>query len=205
MAQPLVVRAARSGDLDALVEIQHSQPAPEIVGLAGTVPRARRLGRALMVLEGVLNPDRPIVVIDGERGPVAFLQYSIGPAESGGSRARLAVGAVAALGVGVLGLPRRLWARRAVELIAPEDSFYIAELHVHPNHRGKGLGGQLLDWSASECVSLGLPRRSLITGIGNPAIRLYERHGFAVVTTATDETYEQIFGRAGRLLMTAPA
>jgi ribosomal protein S18 acetylase RimI-like enzyme len=109
-----------------------------------------------------------------------------------------------ALGPGVFGLPRRLAARRAVRLVAPERSLYIAELHVHPDHRGQGLGGHLLSWSSRRCVELGLERRSLITGLANPAIHLYERHGFTVSSTATDETYERIFGQAGRVLMTAP-
>jgi len=45
----------------------------------------------------------------------------------------------------------------------------------------------------------------LITGTSNPAIHLYKRHGFKITATATDETYERIFGQAGRVLMIAPA
>lgn len=205
MSGPPVVRPARVDDLDALVAIQHSEPTPEIIGLAGSPERARRFGRALVRSDGILEPTRPIVLIEGATGPVAFMAYSIGPTESGALTPSLIFRAVAALGPGVFGLPRRVAARRAVQLVVPEDSLYIAELHVHPDHRGQGLGSQLLSWSSNRCVELGLDQRSLITGTANPAIHLYERHGFKIIATATEERYERIFGQAGRVLMTAPA
>ena len=205
MEESPVVRSARADDLDAVVAIQYSQPTAEFIGLAGSPEHARQLGRALTRSDGILDPTRPVVVIDGAGGPVAFMAYSIGQTESGALTAGLVVRAIAALGPGVVGLPRRLAARRPVRVVAPPRSFYIAELHVHPDHRGQGLGGQLLSWSSQKCVELGLEQRSLITGTSNPAIRLYERHGFTIVATATDERYERIFGQAGRVLMTAPA
>ena len=202
MNESPVVRSARLDDLDALVAIQHSDPTPEMIGLAGSRERARR---ALAHSDGILDPTRPVVLIEGAIGPVAFLAYSIGPTDSGALTPSLVVRAVAALGPGVLGLPRRLAARRAVRLVAPEDSLYIAELHVHPDHRGQGLGSQLLSWSSHRCVELGLEQRSLITGTANPAIHLYMRHGFTITATATDAMYERIFGQAGRVLMPAAA
>jgi ribosomal protein S18 acetylase RimI-like enzyme len=205
MGEPPIVRTARVGDFDALVAIQHSEPTPEMIGLAGSPERARRFGRALARSDGVLEPTRPVVLIDGAIGPVAFMVYSIGPTESGALTPSLVVRAVAALGPGVFGLPRRLAARRAVQLVVPERSLYIAELHVHPDHRGRGLGSHLLSWSSRRCIELGLDQRSLITGTANPAIHLYKRHGFEITATATDEGYERIFGQAGRALMTAPA
>ena len=205
MDESLVVRSARADDLDAVVAIQHSRPTPEIIGLAGSPERARRFGRALVRSDGILEPTQPVVVIDGAIGPVAFMAYSIGPTKSGALTPSLVVRAIAALGPSVFGLPRRLAARRAVELVAPERSLYIAELHVHPDHRGQGLGSQLLSWSSHRCVELGLEQRSLITGTANPAIHLYKRHGFQIAVTATDARYERIFGQAGRVLMTAPA
>jgi ribosomal protein S18 acetylase RimI-like enzyme len=42
---------------------------------------------------------------------------------------------------------------------------------------------------------------SLATTIGNPAQRLYERHGFEVTERRTDAGYERMTGRAGRVLM----
>jgi ribosomal protein S18 acetylase RimI-like enzyme len=205
MNEPPVVRSARVDDFDAVVAIQHSEPTREMIGLAGSPERARRFGRALARSDGILEPTRPIVLIDGATGPKAFMAYSIGPTESGALTPGLVVRAVAALGPSVFGLPRRLAARRAVHLVAPKESLYIAEIHVHPDHRGQGLGGQLLSWSSNRCVELGLGQRSLITGTANPAIHLYERHGFTIAATATDEGYERIFGQAGRVLMTAPS
>ena len=200
-----VVRSASGDDLDALVEIQYSEPTAELVGLAGSPARARRFGRALARSEGIHESTRPVVVIDGPDGPIAFMAYSIGPAKSVALTPTLAVRAVAALGPSVFGLPRRLGALNSVQLVAPEHSLYIAELHVHPKHRGQGLGGHLLTWSSDRSRELGLSQRSLITGISNPAIHLYERHGFTITATATDERYERVFGRKGRVLMTAPA
>jgi len=203
MVDSAVVRPARAEDLDAIVAIQHSKPTAEIIGLAGSPSRARRLGRALALSDGILDPDRPVVVIDGAVDPVAFMSYSIGPTDSGKLSPGLIVRAMAALGPGVVRLPHRLAVLRRVRIVAPEHSFYIAELHVHPEHRGQGLGGQLLSWSSRKCVELGLEQRSLVTGASNPAIHLYERHGFTIVETTTDAEYERIFGRAGRVLMTA--
>ncbi|MEL6890753.1 MAG: GNAT family N-acetyltransferase [Actinomycetota bacterium] len=194
---------AKDADLGAVVEIQHSDPAPELIGLAGDVERARRLGRALTISDGILDPKRPVVVLESAAKPIAFLQYSVGPSASGALSAPLVVRTVAALGSGVVGLPRRLAARRAIRLAAPAGSLYIAELHVHPEHRGRGFGGQLLAWSSQHCRVLGLGQRSLITGSENPAIRLYERAGFEIVERATDARYQQVFGEAGRVLMVA--
>lgn len=205
MDESPIVRSATADDLDAVVRIQYSQPTAEMIGLAGSAERARRFGRALVHSDGILEPTRPVVVIDGTSCPVAFMAYSIGQTESGALTPGLVIRMVAALGPGVFGLRRRLAVRRAVRLVAPEDSLYIAELHVHPDQRGKGLGGQLLSWSSRKCIDLGLDQRSLITGTGNPAIHLYQRHGFTVTATATDHDYERIFGQAGRVLMTAPA
>jgi L-amino acid N-acyltransferase YncA len=205
MDESPVVRSARAEDLDAMVAIQYSEPTQEIIGLAGSPERARRFGRALMRSDGIVDPTRPVVLIEGPEGPVAFMAWSVGPSESGALTPGLVLRVVGALGPGVFGLPRRLSARRAVHLVPPEHSLYIAELQVHPDHRGRGLGGRLLSWSADRCVELGLEQRSLITGTANPAIHLYERHGFTVTSTATDERYERIFGQAGRVLMTASA
>ena len=42
---------------------------------------------------------------------------------------------------------------------------------------------------------------SLSTNTANPARRLYERHGFRIVETRTDSTYERLTGIEGRHLM----
>jgi len=40
------------------------------------------------------------------------------------------------------------------------------------------------------------------TGITNPARRLYERHGYTVISTKTDASYERLTSSPGRILMT---
>ena len=151
-----VVRPARADDLDAVVAIQHSEPTPELIGLAGSPERARRFGRALVRSEGILVPTRPVVLIEDANRPVAFMAYSIGPTESGSTHPdsghsghrrtwsqRRAASAC------------RLAVRRAVHLVVPQHSLYIAELHVDPDHRGEGLGSQLLAWSSLRCRESG--------------------------------------------------
>ena len=197
------VRPARASDLDAVLEMQHAVPAPELVGLAGSTDRASRLGRAITRADGIDDPARPVVVLERDGDPVGFLQYSVGPSAAGAITPRLVLGVARALGVAAVRLPRRLMARRTVRLVAPEDSLYLAELHVRPDCRGQGLGGLLLDWSRRRATELGVSSRSLITGTDNPARRLYERHGFEVASRATDARYERVFGQAGRVLMVA--
>ena len=50
---------------------------------------------------------------------------------------------------------------------------------VVPEMRGQGLGGRLLRIMAAEAATAGIARISLSVSTGNPARRLYERHGYA--------------------------
>ncbi len=54
---------------------------------------------------------------------------------------------------------------------------------VWKEHRGKGIGGRLLDALESSAASAGFGALSLSANHGNPAIRLYERHGYETVTS----------------------
>ena len=49
---------------------------------------------------------------------------------------------------------------------------------VVPELRGQGLGGRLLGALHSEAARTGVPRISLSVSAGNPARRLYQRHGY---------------------------
>lgn len=60
-----------------------------------------------------------------------------------------------------------------VEESIPELSIWVAE-----GHRGRGLGGQLLDGIIALARERGMPGISLSVEKGNPARHLYERHGF---------------------------
>lgn len=57
----------------------------------------------------------------------------------------------------------------------------IPELSVHvwPGHRGRGIGGRLIEAAITEARARGLDGISLSVAAGNPARRLYERLGFA--------------------------
>lgn len=196
----MVLRDAVPGDADRVAEIQHRVPASELVGLFGSVERARRFGLRQTARRGVVDDRRPVIV--AARGPlvVGFVQWSIGGDEPTGLRDVLDVLAVVGLR-DLVGFPRKLKARSRVETPLPPDAFYIAELHVDPAERGAGIGGTLLDAAVAKAVELGQPLVSLTTTIDNPARRLYERRGFVVVDEQRDIEYEAISGSPGRVRM----
>jgi ribosomal protein S18 acetylase RimI-like enzyme len=70
--------------------------------------------------------------------------------------------------IGVLSVERR------------EDEFFLANLQILPEFQGQGLGGAIIANLLSEAFVLNLPVRLQVLKV-NPARRLYERLGFAVV------------------------
>ena len=59
------------------------------------------------------------------------------------------------------------------------DELEIINIAVHPDIRGQGLGGRLLDYALREEVKLGILSMFLEVRTSNtPAIALYERAGF---------------------------
>jgi ribosomal protein S18 acetylase RimI-like enzyme len=91
-------------------------------------------------------------------------------------------GTVAVAGEDVAGVA---WAR-----LFPDDDpgygFVAADvpeltIAVRPGHRGRGLGGTLLDAVLAQARARGLRAVSLSVEDGNRARRLYERAGFVVV------------------------
>jgi ribosomal protein S18 acetylase RimI-like enzyme len=60
----------------------------------------------------------------------------------------------------------------------PEEVF-LADLEVAPEHQGRGIGARLLRRVLAAADAAGLPVRLQVLR-GNPARRLYERHGFTV-------------------------
>ena len=197
------IRPARTGDLEAIAEIQHLNPTPELLGLASTAGAASRLGRAVVRSDGISDPLRPTVVYERDGRAVAFLQYSIGHFEAGTVSVALVLRAVMALRWRAFTVLPRLRARQSVHLQAPPDTFYIAEIHVHPGQRGQGIGSHLMIWTQAKAQELKLFERSLITRAENPAIHLYERHGFKITKTASSESYTKYYAVSGRVLMTA--
>jgi GNAT superfamily N-acetyltransferase len=57
---------------------------------------------------------------------------------------------------------------------------------VVPSKRGHGIGDELLGALIQKAQSAGYGRLSLSVEPGNPARKLYERHGFAVVDEGAD-------------------
>lgn len=197
----LTFRKATPEDIERIAEIIHSEPAPGAVGICGSVERARAIGYAMVRIPGSPQGwDRSVLgEQDGE--PVVVLQaghqlggVSVTPA--------LALQALRIFGpIDALRLLPRINAERRVTPPAPDGSYHIAELHAHPQHRNRGLGGAALDYAGEEARTKGHRHMSLVTTTVNPARRLYERHGFRVVETRTDPAYERYTGIPGRHLM----
>jgi ribosomal protein S18 acetylase RimI-like enzyme len=197
----LTFRKATAGDTERIAEIMHSEPGPNAVGICGSVERARAMGYAQVRVEGGPNGWQSTVVgeLDGE--VVVILQAGSQPSGLQVPPA-LALQALRIFGpIGVLRLLSRVRTEMKVSPGAPDGAYHIAELHAHPRHRNRGLGGAALDFAEEAARRLGHRQMSLVTDSTNPARRLYERHGFRVVETRSDPAYERITGIAGRHLM----
>ncbi len=60
-----------------------------------------------------------------------------------------------------------------------------AEAYVHPDHRGRGLGTQLLNWSLAKARELGYPRLGQTVPVTNTgAVQLFQSRGFQVLYTS---------------------
>jgi len=195
----LTFRRATPADTERIAEIIHGEPAQETVRiLYGSVERARAMGYVLVRMPGSAQGwDRSVV---GELGGevVAVLQAG---QRVGGIKVtpKLALKAIRILGLlGAIGILPKIRAQSRVNAEAPSGAYYISELHVHPRHRKRGIGGAALDYAEAQARRLG---HRLTTTTTNPARRLYERHGFRVVETRTDPEYERHTGIPGRHLM----
>ncbi|GKU77622.1 GNAT family N-acetyltransferase [Paenibacillus sp. L3-i20] len=60
---------------------------------------------------------------------------------------------------------------------------FFAGIGVHPEHEGHGLGSSLFFRLCEAFENMGTEYMSLYTGSNNPAIRIYEKAGFATVKT----------------------
>jgi GNAT superfamily N-acetyltransferase len=201
VAGQLVLRAASTDDIAVISRIINVPPEPPLAHLLGP-GRASRLGD-LFVREGITIaiPDTTVAVLDGE---------VVGVMDCGGaSRMSLTAGQLLGLLPRILGilwpiLPRALygfWVRRYVQFEPLPGAFPVAELYVDERQRNRGIGGRLLEHAEVLARERGSPRLSIETGITNPARRLYERHGYAVVKTKTDHRYERMTASQGRILM----
>ena len=94
-------------------------------------------------------------------------------------------------------LPRRLRLQRRVQTDRIEGAYNVGELHVDPSARGRGIGSALLVEAERQAREAGQKQMTLQVLIGNPAIRLYERFGFAATQARTDEDFEALTGSPG--------
>lgn len=67
------------------------------------------------------------------------------------------------------------------------QALFIRELHLLPEYRGRGVGGQVLEELAVWAVQRRLPLLRLMVFKSNPARQLYLRHGF--VEMGEDECF----------------
>ena len=199
--QGLTFRRAAPADTERIAEIMFENPPRDVVGMLLDEERARQIGKEL-----VRQPNSPQ---GWQRTVLAELSgEGIGVLQAGVDHpgVRLSPGlALAALGIyGPVDLVRvvlRLRARRRVNIEEPSNAYSIAELHVDPAYRNKGIGGALLSYAEGHARQIECRLMSLTTHIANPARRLYDRHGFRVVETRTDPDYERYTGIEGRVLM----
>lgn len=197
----VTIRPATAADVDRIAQLIHNVPTAETAALVGDLGRARAFGIGLVELDRIPNPDKPTVVAERDGAIVGVVQYTV---DRPGSPITLEhvrlVFRIAGPWRFVRGI-RRAMARVRVDLPVPPGTFYIAEIHVDPEQRGQGIGGQLLDWVDQEAARLGREHLSLVTYAGNPARRLYERHGYVVTAEKNHPSYERYTGNPGRILM----
>lgn len=196
----ITVRPATESDIPALRAVTGSEPSDEQVALAGGDRRkASRLRKVLMasVASRAALPRTVVAVADGE---------AVGLLQSGREGAGISPGLIWGLlrVFGPLGMRRFLQRdrlRSRVHIPVPEGTFHIAEVHVLSERRNLGIGAALMAEAERMARAGGFAAMSLTTTTSNPARRLYERSGFEVVKSTSDEEYRRCTGIDGRVLM----
>ena len=173
----------------------------QLAAAGGDAAKAKQFRRAVarsLVTDAALA--RTTVAEDEAGRVVGFVQWGTEAGEHVGLR--LAWDVFRIFGpLGIRGFLKRDGLRAKVAIPAPDDAFHIAEVHVLASFRGMGIGAALLEEAEREARRQGANRLSLTTATNNPARRLYERAGFAVVDQRTDPEFEAATGVAGRVLM----
>lgn len=197
----ITFRRARHDETERIAEIMFGDPPQEAVRVCEGVERARRFCY-MQVREPALDMgwERTVfAVLDDE--PVTVLQAG---SQLGGMSITPALVWNTLRILGPMRAYRSLpflFATRRVNAPAPEGSYHIGELHTHPDFRNRGLGKAALEYADVQARSEGCSTMSLVTTVINPARHLYERQGFKVVETRTDDVYERMTGIPGRNLM----
>ena len=85
------------------------------------------------------------------------------------------------------------------------NSWYVCGVAFYPQHRGRGLGTQLMELANEQAKEKGFSRLSLVALEQNTgAVRLYERLGYGVVDRAPIVPHPLIPYVGDALLMTRP-
>lgn len=205
MANELSYRQATADDSELLADFVIGVPDQEITRVAMLLYGIRRFedARALFRIAWRAGGNwrwSTIAEMDGE--PVGLLQigHSAMPIT-----ARQVLSAVRRLSpLTLLRMPARLRIRARVMPRVPHDAYVVAELHVAPERRGRGLGFSMLQHAEDNARRLGHTRMALVTLTTNPARKLYERCGFEIASVRTDPEHARITGADGNLLMVKP-
>jgi putative acetyltransferase len=73
-----------------------------------------------------------------------------------------------------------------------QDEYEIAKMAVAPAARGRGFGDLLMEAAREFATEMGARRLVIVSNTGlEPAIRLYEKHGFVRVPLSADSRYER--------------
>ena len=197
----ITFRPARQDETHRICEIMFGEPPQEAVRVCEGVERAKRFCYMQVSMPELgIGWDRTVFVLqDGE--PVTVLQAG---SQLGGFG--ITPGLIWQT-IRILGPLRTLRslpyiaAQRRVNAPAPDGSYHIGELHTHADFRNRGLGKAALEYADAQARKEGCATMSLVTTVINPARHLYERQGFEVVETRTDDVYERMTGIPGRNLM----
>jgi len=197
----LVIRKAAASDLERIADLVAGEPGREAIAIAGCEEAARKFGVGFIRLPG--SPQGwPVSTVAELDGRVVGVMQINDESQSYRITPRVALLAVRTFGiVGIVPVLGRTRARLRVNPQLPPDAWFINELHVDPAYRNRGIGAALLEHAEQEARRRGLRRISLTTTTINPARHLYERHGYRVVETKTDSSYERYTGISGRHLM----
>lgn len=197
----LAFRRATPEDTERIAEIMFGEPGREAIGLTLDRERAREISKAIVRLPGSPQGWQNTVLAELDGGPVGVLQAGVNPVGLT-ITPRLALTALRIFGpLAIFRVLRRLRARGRLDMKAPEGSYHIAEVHVDPHLRNRGIGGAMLGYAEKEARKQGCRQMSLVTTTENPARRLYERHGYRVVEKRTNPAYQRYTGIEGRVMM----
>ncbi len=201
MTERVEMRTATKADLRDISRIMNYPPEPPMATLLGS-DRASRLGD-LLVRNGasIALARTTVATVDDAVAGVMDCGSQYGVRVTAGLLLRLLPRILFILGPVTPRAVYGMWVRQRVQFEAQPDAFAIAELYVDETLRNRGIGGRLLRHAEDLARRQGASRMCLETGITNPARRLYERHGYAVVATKKDAGYERMTGSPGRILM----